>query len=634
MDNWLSHLADTIGDEETAFFLGAGISRDSGLPIANELVVAILERLSVPNYDINKIVKSNLPFEAFMETLQENVNINQILELFGLGVPCLAHVFIAKLAKLGCIRLICTTNFDMLIEKALEAEGLKEGYDFRVFYHEKDFHQGITDKEHLVLFKIHGCISDKQSMLVTFKKVAARSLSEDMRSVIEYVFSKGRHKNVIVLGYSCSDVFDISPQIESIAQHRKRVFLVDHYQGSSSVSDLSTKINKNPFSHYPESKWIKADTSSVLLSFSNYILGKEETYAISPSKSASWKHSVELWYSELRDTNAGAKQNIPGMLFHQIADFSKAISYFESGLSIENIRQKLNVLGNLGTTNYQMGNYERAIDYHLQAIELAKAVGNKIHIEKVFGNLGNVYYRLGKYDEAEKYYKRKIGVSKHIGDMQGEGIGLGLLGNIYFVRANYSEAIRYYRESLKILSKIGDKRSELVFQGNLGMANKDLQEYDMAVSSYEKALSLAQDLGDVLGEMYSEDNLAEVCNEKGDYNKAIRYAKSALCIARRIKNAQGVRNAVTALAKALYGIGDCERSLMFYRRALAKARKLADLQGEGVILCSIGDVFSTLGRNYEAREHYLQGLSVLTIVLGVQHPLVEKYRRRASRVLY
>ena len=124
---------------EFAIFCGAGISRNSGLPLANDLKQSILGKLPIDKKDIDEVMNSNLPFEAFMEILSENTNISKIIDIFKRGEPNTNHIMIARFCKKGYLRTIFTTNFDLLIENALEKEGLRENVDFKRYFNEEHF---------------------------------------------------------------------------------------------------------------------------------------------------------------------------------------------------------------------------------------------------------------------------------------------------------------------------------------------------------------------------------------------------------------------------------------------------------------------------------------------------------------
>ena len=114
-DRFLLELNTGIKQKEIIFFCGAGISRHSGLPLANDLVQAILAKLDILPEEIETITNSGLPFEAFIETLIDNSEPNQIIEIFDLGKPNTNHFLLAKLAKAGYVTTIFTTNFDLRV---------------------------------------------------------------------------------------------------------------------------------------------------------------------------------------------------------------------------------------------------------------------------------------------------------------------------------------------------------------------------------------------------------------------------------------------------------------------------------------------------------------------------------------
>lgn len=128
---------------ETVIFCGAGISRNSGLPVVKQIVPYILEKFELPPNDINLILDKDdypkIPFESFIETLQEHSKIDELYNIYDHGEPNTNHILLAKLIKAGKVKTILTTNFDKLIEKALELNALKEGKDFDVIYKEQDF---------------------------------------------------------------------------------------------------------------------------------------------------------------------------------------------------------------------------------------------------------------------------------------------------------------------------------------------------------------------------------------------------------------------------------------------------------------------------------------------------------------
>jgi len=126
-----------------ALLLGSGISRDAGIPTGWEITLDLIRKISatekmepknfikwyqeryneLPDYTkllkkltITPADRANLLRSYFEPTTEEKEE--------NLKVPTSAHKCIAILVKYGYIRIILTTNFDRLLEKALSEQGI------------------------------------------------------------------------------------------------------------------------------------------------------------------------------------------------------------------------------------------------------------------------------------------------------------------------------------------------------------------------------------------------------------------------------------------------------------------------------------------------------------------------------
>ena len=146
MDATLS-LAITLTNTKgaTALLLGSGISSAAGIPTGWGITLDLVQKAAAvagqsagpdpaawyqANYgeepDYAKLVEQFAPTPAERQRLLRGyfVPTNEEREL-GLKVPTKAHHAIAELVSKGYIRVILTTNFDSLLEQALEAQGMQ-----------------------------------------------------------------------------------------------------------------------------------------------------------------------------------------------------------------------------------------------------------------------------------------------------------------------------------------------------------------------------------------------------------------------------------------------------------------------------------------------------------------------------
>ena len=243
-----AELIEIIRSRNTIVFCGAGISFHSGLPLAfgskkqkeggiehYGLINVILKELSVSDTAIEEVQHSSLPFESFFEIFDSVLDTSELLDVFNADNPSSSHMLLAKLVAKGLVSTIVTTNFDCLIEKALRREGLANGFDFDVFYKDEDFPQIRVSSRRPKVIKLHGCISDKTSIKITLRKVSGKLFSHNLSRLVKNIFSIGADHTVLILGYSCSDLFDISPAIEQCTSEVPKVIIVDHATNSEDV---------------------------------------------------------------------------------------------------------------------------------------------------------------------------------------------------------------------------------------------------------------------------------------------------------------------------------------------------------------------------------------------------------------
>ncbi len=127
-----------------ALLLGSGISRSAGIPTGWEVVVDLIRRVAllqgkecepdpaawyektfghVPNYSTLLEALAKSPSER-QQLLRGYFEPNETEREQGLKMPTPAHKAIAELVANGYIRVILTTNFDHLLEQALETVGV------------------------------------------------------------------------------------------------------------------------------------------------------------------------------------------------------------------------------------------------------------------------------------------------------------------------------------------------------------------------------------------------------------------------------------------------------------------------------------------------------------------------------
>lgn len=157
-----------------ALLLGAGISRSASIPSGWEVEKSLIEELAATKgvYDVDDwhswySTQYGFPanYSDLLGTLvtypTERVSLmrkffepSEEEKELGLKMPTKAHKAISKLVKAGYIRVIITTNFDRLLERALDDEGIT----YQIVYHESDIPKTVPlmHWQSVTILKING----------------------------------------------------------------------------------------------------------------------------------------------------------------------------------------------------------------------------------------------------------------------------------------------------------------------------------------------------------------------------------------------------------------------------------------------------------------------------------------------
>ncbi|MFH1441374.1 MAG: tetratricopeptide repeat protein [Candidatus Omnitrophota bacterium] len=526
MKNYIPEISKLIRQKKIVVFYGAGISKNSGLPLANELAQLILKKLCINDTDKDEILNSALPFEAFIEIISRNTDVSSILEVFEKGEPNINHAFIAKMAKNRFIRIIVTTNFDLLIEKALEKEGLKRDKDFTVYYNENQFSKidlADTKNKSIIILKIHGSIENKESIRVTMETIASETPSDPMAYLIRYLFLTGKHKKVLILGYSCSDEFDITPNIQDIVENpKKEIIFVEHSKEGIEIEDVRMKKWKNPFKAFRGER-IKCNTDDFIRELWNFHRRSAGEYNL-VEFDVDWETYVDCWAKKLKENK---KYFIVGLIFYEISIFKKGIDYFEKSLLAA--KEKGDALSEaecyikLANIYDDLENSKKAIEYGEKALEIAKRKGDTLQESESYIRLANIYYNKNP-PKAINYLDNALEIAIKNGH---KAVELE-----YFISlATFSReaiAIEYWEAALEIAKKIGNKNKEALCYRGLGYVYYHLKNFNRAIEYFlnaEKALKITGQSYILRVSIYSYLVLAYEKIE--DYENAEKYKKLA-----------------------------------------------------------------------------------------------------------
>lgn len=315
---------------------------------------------------------------------------------------------------------------------------------------------------------------------------------------------------------------------------------------------------------------------------------------------------------------------------HKNFQYEEAINFFQQALELyreaDNREGEAMTLGRIGSVHHDQGNYEEAIKQHGERLKIAKEIGKRQEEEAAKASLGSAYYLMGNYLTARNYYGESWKIAEEIGDRRGEAIALGGLGSVDHALGDYETAIKRHEKRLEIAEEIGDRREKGAALGSLGNAyharrvygvEKDQGDYDKAIEYHEQRLEIAQNVGDLRGEAIALGSLGSVYYDMRDYNKAIEYHEKRRKLAEeKLKDPRLKGSAYGELGSSYYSNKEYSKAIIYVEEYRKISKQIKDKSGEGNALNNLGVFYFAAGEIAKAEEHLWQSIEVRESLIG------------------
>lgn len=583
--NAVESLIDHLTVQKISILCGAGVSYNSGLPVVYYFLEAIFNKFELTADERAIIHKTEFPFEAFIEILQKECETDELLKIFNGGKYNTNHLLIAHLIKNRLIKNIVTTNFDELIEQACIALGLKESIDYNVYRTEQEFEHINWCVNTPNLIKIHGCASDLESMAINMRMVATRTDSLNKDNVVRKFFNRTINPKILILGYSCSDIFDISPVIETIKEYQSDILLIEHVfrNDENRLEDLRERSLKNPFRSFKEGKrlFLSTDTFIEML-WNSFSLGD---YRLARYQNTDWQANIDRWYDFVLNANSrGFKHHICSRLFYDIGLYTLSEQHYNKGIAIA----------------YELGEYKTA------ASEI--------------GNLGMNYNALGRYGDAKKNLNTSLDIYRRLGNVEGEIVHLQNLGNVFRNEGDYAEAERLIWSSVKLAQTDGTPSNICKGLGNLALIYNLTGDYKKAADCAEQGMAIANQFGIKQSESSQLATIAQAYFGMGNAEKAIELYQQSIKITRQMKDRRNESGALINLGVVYREQGQFQSSLECLSEALKISLDLGIVQSEGLAYFNMGQNYLFLLKPDLALSYCKKALIVFKEIYPDDHP--------------
>lgn len=242
-------------------------------------------------------------------------------------------------------------------------------------------------------------------------------------------------------------------------------------------------------------------------------------------------------------------------------------------LDITEGKEKVDVLNNL-FIYYSQLNPTKALEYSMEALELAEQNDYQRGKANALNNIGVIYKNQGVYDVALDYYIKSLRISTEIEDKKGRASSMNNIGTVYSLKGVYDKALIYFKESHDILKSFNDRERLIGSLNNIGNAYSDKGDKDDALVYFTEALELSNDIQQDYRSSEPLNNIGNIHFFREEYDEALDYYQRSLDICVENDNLLGKAQAISNIGSVYQMLSEFTKAKDFQTEALQIAKDI------------------------------------------------------------
>ncbi|MGE0566774.1 MAG: GAF domain-containing protein [Bacteroidia bacterium] len=256
----------------------------------------------------------------------------------------------------------------------------------------------------------------------------------------------------------------------------------------------------------------------------------------------------------------------------------KAMEYANLALSksldIDYQEGKGRALKTIGACQIWMSENEEGVQKSLEALEIFKALNDKVNEALVNVNLGTNFYFLSDYDTSMRYYKTALDISQEINDDLALTSALNGVGVVYVAIEQYDKALQPLLEGEKLAVKTANTARVLSIQDSIAECYFNLKDYKKAINYYSKVLELASAENFVGDIAYAHHGLGRTHGVLKEFELAIEHFNKCLALRKKADFKYGLSETLIQVGVLYDKTSDTEKAILNLQKAFDIAEEI------------------------------------------------------------
>ncbi len=246
---------------------------------------------------------------------------------------------------------------------------------------------------------------------------------------------------------------------------------------------------------------------------------------------------------------------------------------------------------------------DKAIEYGLQGIKIAKAGGFDKELGTLYGYMG-VIYQDYKYDvsKALSYYDKGLPISLQVKDSIEIAYIYNNLGDAFYKIGNVPLAFEYGQRSLALFEELHNARGIAYSYVNMGEVNRISEKYDTALNYFRKAISLRSGFNDSIGIASANLEVAQTLFLMGQTDSAMYFFRQSLEKHRQLNNKSYMAYSMQGMGDVFFRENKPDSAYIYFQKSLELCRERHNPTGEINGLLGIAKVLAHRGKREEGEK--------------------------------
>jgi signal transduction histidine kinase len=284
-------------------------------------------------------------------------------------------------------------------------------------------------------------------------------------------------------------------------------------------------------------------------------------------------------YEQLEDQRGSTKMLLEqGRVYRTLEQHQAAREQFATSLELSRLAKAKDLeadsLNDLASIYDVEGNNVQAIDFINRALEIHIELNDVRGQVTCLGNLSIAQLSLTNYDKALEYVLQAYKLLKdhQIKDSNLEARCLISLGNVYEELGNDKTALEFFSEAVQLAQKHQLKDTQVLATVNAGQIQNKLKQYDAAIQNFNQALGIAREIRMPSGALYAYQGLGKTFNGLGKYLESLEAYLQSLALAKNIVDRESEIIALLGLGVNQRSLGRFEVATNYFQEAQTLAR--------------------------------------------------------------